>query len=190
MKVHVFPFSRRDGTPAATMTDQIHPDVIRERVRILGNLERELALGFYRSRLSGFPDPHAVFGIEAGQGIPGMELEILAERLSDDRVGYVRGTDRWYMPVEIPGTIDDLGLFVKGFAVSANLDGVIAERISPAALPPRSRLAKRTTDGSELSQHHTEDRLVDSTDSEPDCCSAGDSLVQLELKSTPVIGGL
>ncbi|MFN9719139.1 MAG: MiaB/RimO family radical SAM methylthiotransferase [Planctomycetota bacterium] len=190
MKVHVFPFSRRDGTPAATMTDQIHPDVIRERVRILGNLERELALGFYRSRLSGFPDPHAVFGIEAGQGIPGMELEILAERLSDDRVGYVRGTDRWYMPVEIPGTIDDLGLFVKGFAVSANLDGVIAERISPAALPPRSRLAKRTTDGSELSQHHTEDRLVDSTDSEPDCCSAGDSLVQLELKSMPVIGGL
>ena len=53
MKVHVFPFSRRDGTPAATMPDQVPPEVIRERVHILSHLERELAEQFYLSRVNG-----------------------------------------------------------------------------------------------------------------------------------------
>ena len=57
-------------------------------------------------------------------------LEVLAERESETRPGYVRGSDRWYMPVEVPGTIHDLGQFVTCRAVSANREGVLAERIS------------------------------------------------------------
>ena len=34
-KIHIFPFSRRRGTPAADMTDQVEPAVKAERVRRL-----------------------------------------------------------------------------------------------------------------------------------------------------------
>ncbi len=61
MKVHVFPFSRRDGTPAATMPDQVPPEVIKERVHILSDLERELAEQFYLSRVHG-----SIAGMAAG----------------------------------------------------------------------------------------------------------------------------
>lgn len=128
MKVHVFPFSRRDGTPAASMPDQIPPQIIRERVRILGELERSLALDFYRSRLAA--DSENAAGCSTGQG--GV-LQILAERLSEHRDGYVRGTDRWYMPVEIPGTVSDLGTFVTGVGRSADRSGVLADRVASAA---------------------------------------------------------
>jgi len=120
MKVHVFPFSRRDGTPAATMPDQVPPEVIRERVHVLAELERELAEQFYLSRVNGSQDRN--------------RLEVLAERESESRLGFVRGTDRWYMPVEVPGTIQDLGKFVMCRAVSANRTGVVAERVS--GMPP------------------------------------------------------
>ena len=119
MKVHVFPFSRRDGTPAATMPDQIPPDVIRERVRILSDLERELAEQFYLSRVN-----------PAGSNDDSNLLRVLVERECETRPGYVRGSDQWYMPVEVPGTAADLAQFVTCRAVSANRNGVVAERIS------------------------------------------------------------
>jgi threonylcarbamoyladenosine tRNA methylthiotransferase MtaB len=109
MKVHVFPFSRRDGTPAADMKDQVHGNVIRERVQRLSELERDLALDFYQSRV----DRQA-------------QVEVLAERVCEDQPGYVRGTDRWYMPVVLPGSQSDLGSFVTGTAQSATRDGVTA----------------------------------------------------------------
>ncbi len=115
MKVHVFPFSRRDGTPAATMPDQVPSDVIRERVGILSDLERELAEQFYLSRVN---------------AVPLSLLEVLVERECEARPGYVRGSDQWYMPVVVPGTAADLAQFVMCRAVSANRKGVVAERIS------------------------------------------------------------
>ena len=119
MKVHVFPFSRRDGTPAATMPDQVPPDVIRERVRILSDLERELAERFYRSHLNAvIPNDDSNL------------LHVLVERECETRPGYVRGSDQWYMPVEVPGTAADLAQFVTCRAVSANRNGVVAERMS------------------------------------------------------------
>lgn len=125
MKVHVFPFSRRDGTPAADMPDQIQPQVIRDRVHQLSNLERELALDFYQRRVAGTPVTGSVSVSAAGQ--PAL-LEVLAERICERRPGYVRGTDRWYMPVEIPGTEADLGSFVYGLGTSASREGVVASR--------------------------------------------------------------
>lgn len=131
MKVHVFPFSRRDGTPAATMPNQVPPKILQERVRILGELERDLATDFYRSRLSrsSLHPPRR------------MELEVMAEQLSERRQGYVRGTDRWYMPVEVPGNEADLGNFIRAEGVAADRDGVLAVRLDPAraADAPRKR---------------------------------------------------
>jgi threonylcarbamoyladenosine tRNA methylthiotransferase MtaB len=48
----------------------------------------------------------------------------------DNRPGYVRGTDQWYMPVEFPGDSTDLGHFVRCQAESATRQGVTAVRIS------------------------------------------------------------
>ena len=147
MKIHVFPFSRRDGTPAAEMPDQVRPEVIRERVQVLSNLERQLAKRFYLTRVS------------AGQGSLGAEvqgrsgaaadlslLEVLVEGVSRTRSGYVFGSDRWYMPVEVPGTINDVRQFVRCRAVSANRDGVVAERCEPETVNAAWRAGSAAAD--------------------------------------------
>ena len=142
MKVHVFPFSRRDGTPAASMPDQVPPETIKERVHILSDLERQLAEQFYLSRVhasSGEPgglSPRVQFAGICAMAAP--LLEVLAERESETRPGYVRGSDRWYMPVEVPGTMDDLGQFVTCRAVSANREGVVAARMTNDRIPMTS----------------------------------------------------
>jgi threonylcarbamoyladenosine tRNA methylthiotransferase MtaB len=124
MKVHVFPFSRRDGTPAASMPDQVPPDVIRQRVKVLSDLERELALSYYESHVRSESC-----------------LEVLAERVSETRPGYIRGTDRWYMPVELPGTAADLGQFVAARGLSASRDSVLASREEPLRADPQPAAA-------------------------------------------------
>ena len=108
MKVHVFPFSRRDQTPAADAPGQIPGNIIKERVRRLSELERDLAHEFYRSR------------VQAAS-----PQRVLAERISD-RPGMVRGTDQWYIPTEVPGSASDLGHFINCHATSASRDGVIS----------------------------------------------------------------
>lgn len=47
-KIHVFPFSLREGTAAAKLTPHLPPDVIRERARELNNLDKELQEKFRR----------------------------------------------------------------------------------------------------------------------------------------------
>jgi threonylcarbamoyladenosine tRNA methylthiotransferase MtaB len=120
MKVHVFPFSRRDGTAAAQLPDQVPAPVIRERVRILSELERDLALDFYNSHIPQAAGPDHV---------PDGNLQVLVERHSSHRDGYVRGTDRWYMPVEFPGDAGDLGTFVQCTGRSASREGIVAARV-------------------------------------------------------------
>jgi len=119
MKVHVFPFSRRDGTPAADFKGQIPGNVIKDRVRELSELERELALDFYNSRVQS-----------------GAQQVVLAERTCDDRPGWVRGTDQWYIPTELPGTKEDLGNFIRGIAQEADLHRVSADRVGETASLP------------------------------------------------------
>lgn len=100
MKIHVFPFSRRKGTPAADYPDQVSPEVRKERVRVLCELERDLAEQYYRS-------------------LVGTELEVLVERQLEGVPGWVRGTDRRYVPVELPGRPEDEGRFVTARGVMA-----------------------------------------------------------------------
>ncbi|MCH7685273.1 MAG: MiaB/RimO family radical SAM methylthiotransferase [Planctomycetes bacterium] len=93
LKIHIFPFSAREGTPAASFPDQIPPQVKKDRVRQLAALERELAVTFYRS-------------------LEGTDLEVLVEREHPEKPGWVCGTDRRYVPVELPGTDEEIGRFV------------------------------------------------------------------------------
>ena len=110
MKIHVFPFSARKGTPAADYSDQVKPDVRKERCRILSELERELAEDYY-------------------QTLVGRELEVLVEGISRKRPGWVHGSDRRYAPVEVPGTNHDIGRFVSARGEAASRQTVTATRV-------------------------------------------------------------
>jgi threonylcarbamoyladenosine tRNA methylthiotransferase MtaB len=94
MKIHAFPFSPRKGTPAAEFDEQIPAPVRKQRMQRLALLERELAVDYYASKI-------------------GTSLEVLVERTchEPDRTGWVRGTDRHYIPVELPGGSDHVGQF-------------------------------------------------------------------------------
>jgi len=109
MKIHVFPFSARRNTPAASFPDPVSPEVRKDRVHRLSIVERELAAGYYARWL-------------------GRPLEVLVERLAEDRPGWVRGTDRTYLPVECPGTVDDVGRFVTAIGESVHPEFLQARR--------------------------------------------------------------
>lgn len=108
-KIHVFPFSTRRGTPAAGFAEQVPPDVRKDRVRRLSMLERDLARSYYESLL-------------------GHDLEVLVERQSEQREGWVRGTDRRYVPVELPGSRADLGRLVRARGEAVLPDALQARR--------------------------------------------------------------
>ncbi len=129
MKVHVFPFSRRDGTPAAEMSEQIPAAEIRRRVACLSQLERELAEQYYLERVA-----ESQVAVQQQLAVHDGDLQVLAEREVDGRPGWLRGTDRWYMPVEFPGNSHDLGQFVACRARSATQSGVVADRMQPPRL--------------------------------------------------------
>ncbi len=92
MKMHLFPFSPRKSTPAATFEQQVSPEVRKERMQEAALLERQLAMRYYDTQID-------------------RDVEVLVERECHDRAGWVRGTDRHYVPVEFPGTADDVGHF-------------------------------------------------------------------------------
>lgn len=47
-KIHLFPFSPREGTRSASLAGRVQPEVIRERMNRLAALERDLALEYKR----------------------------------------------------------------------------------------------------------------------------------------------
>ncbi len=109
LKIHIFPFSARRETPAATLPDQVHGTVRAERIRILERLERDLAHQYHASLL-------------------GRELEVMVEGECPARAGWVHGTDRRYVPIEIPGGPADVGQMISGRATRATQHFLEAER--------------------------------------------------------------
>ena len=101
MKIHCFPFSVRRGTPAAEFAQQVPPATRKERMQRLAKLERDLAQRYYETQV-------------------GRRLEVLVERECDGRPGWVRGTDRHYVPVLLPGTERDVGHCVTARGVVAH----------------------------------------------------------------------
>lgn len=94
MKMHIFPFSPRKGTPAADFPDQVHPEVRKRRCAELATIERVLAKEYYQTHI-------------------GRELEVLVERSCPEKPGWVQGTDRHYIPVTLPGHMHDVGQIVS-----------------------------------------------------------------------------
>lgn len=80
--LHVFPFSPRDGTPAATMPDHVHPAVIRERAKALRRLSELKRRAYYRNFL-------------------GKKLLVLVQGKSEE--GMLTGLSRNYIPVVLAG---------------------------------------------------------------------------------------
>jgi threonylcarbamoyladenosine tRNA methylthiotransferase MtaB len=78
---HVFPFSPRHGTPAATMPGRVPSHVIKERAEALRNLSAEKKKRFF-------------------EGFLGKELDVLL--LEQKEHGVLKGLSRNYIPVSIP----------------------------------------------------------------------------------------
>ncbi|MCU0723187.1 MAG: radical SAM protein, partial [Planctomycetes bacterium] len=92
-RLHVFPFSPREGAPAASYPGRVPREVAKERVEALLALGSELAVAFRASRA-------------------GARDRVLAEREVPDRPGFVEGWDGVYQRVQCPGGPEDLGRLV------------------------------------------------------------------------------
>ncbi len=82
--LHIFPFSKRPGTPAAQFSDQVNGLVIKERSQCLHELDRQKRRQFY-------------------QDFIGKSCLVLVERKRDSKSGLLRGYSRNYLPVLIRG---------------------------------------------------------------------------------------
>ena len=78
--LHVFPFSRRKGTPASQFPRQVDSATIKTRAELLRALGKEKRQAFYRQFLK-------------------RELPVLVEDRRDKRTGAWRGLSRNYIPV-------------------------------------------------------------------------------------------
>ena len=116
MKLHIFPFSARRGTPAAEMPDQISPELKKERCVRLAELDARLTRRYYET-------------------LVGQDLSVLVERESMTRPGWVRGTSCRYAPVEFPGSRAEIGTLVPVRGIAADAGGLQAQRgASPRVL--------------------------------------------------------
>jgi len=95
-EMHVFPYSKRTGTPAARMDDQVDEEVKQDRVHRLIDLSEEMQLA-YASRFVG------------------QELEIIPERYvqGPDGQDLVSGYTDNYLQVVVPGDETLIGQIIK-----------------------------------------------------------------------------
>ncbi|QFF99485.1 tRNA (N(6)-L-threonylcarbamoyladenosine(37)-C(2))-methylthiotransferase MtaB [Psychrobacillus glaciei] len=95
-ELHVFPYSKRTGTPAARMEDQVDEEVKNERVHRLISLNDQLAVE-YASRFEG----------EILEIIPEEKYKL------DSKPNLVEGYTDNYLKVVIPGSEDLIGKLVR-----------------------------------------------------------------------------
>lgn len=84
--LHVFPFSPREGTPAAKFSGQVYQGVIKNRAKAMGDLGREKRRTFYRSCL-------------------GKEFSVLAEGWHSEAEGLIKGLSDNYLSVVFPSPV-------------------------------------------------------------------------------------
>jgi len=90
-KIHVFPFSKRDGTKAALMSNQVNEDIKKERVRKLLELSKELEIKYMNNFIN-------------------KELEVLVEGYKDN---IIEGHSTNYLLVKSDGNNDNINNIVK-----------------------------------------------------------------------------
>ena len=104
-KIHIFPFSARRGTPAATLPDQLPKSLKQERVHRLAEVEAELRDEYFRS-LAGMPLKVMV------ESPLQNDLQLSDSGLQTSAMPFV-GTSCRYAPVELTATTDQQGQFVE-----------------------------------------------------------------------------
>ena len=114
-KVHIFRFSPREGTPAATMTNQIDGRIKQQRSAQLDNLSLRLRHDFFNS-------------------LVGRRLQVLVESADTTQPGLLHGTSARYAPVQLNGTLNQVGKLVEAEATSLVNNGLTARTLS---LPPQ-----------------------------------------------------
>ncbi len=90
-KIHVFPYSRRKGTPADLMDNQIPEDIKKKRVKKVLELSKELENNYMNKFIN-------------------KELEILVEKYED---GIVFGHTSNYIGIKAKGTCKDVNKLIK-----------------------------------------------------------------------------
>jgi threonylcarbamoyladenosine tRNA methylthiotransferase MtaB len=113
-KVHVFSYSPREGTPAATRTDAVPPAVIRERRLHLQALEAESGAAYARSLI-------------------GRQLDVLVESADPQRPGFVRGTACRAVTVAFRGHLPALIRRCVPVRAGGVADGVVLGEPEPEA---------------------------------------------------------
>lgn len=98
-KIHVFPFSARRTTPAATMPGQLPKKIKQERGRELSRIESELRDEYFES-------------------LRGMQLRVLAESSLEDSPSQMIGTSCRYAPTVVNAT--QAGEFVRVIAAEVH----------------------------------------------------------------------
>ncbi len=104
-KIHIFPYSAREGTKAAKMKDQLTKNIKAERVKRMEKIEKEARLAFWSSML------------QSKQTVYPQE----------EKNGFIHGVTSNYCPVRWEGTLGDE--IVKLRIVRCDDDGLIGEII-------------------------------------------------------------
>jgi threonylcarbamoyladenosine tRNA methylthiotransferase MtaB len=118
--LHVFPFSRRKGTPAAAFPAQVPPPVIRARCQALRELGEKKRENFYRSFV-------------------GRRVKVLAESKRDRESGLLKGFSPNYIPVLLPGGEELMNREVEA-EITEVRDGKV---FGKTFMPPRSQSTQR-----------------------------------------------
>ncbi|WP_309123030.1 tRNA (N(6)-L-threonylcarbamoyladenosine(37)-C(2))-methylthiotransferase MtaB [Paenibacillus sp.] len=120
-EMHVFPYSKRTGTPAARMEDQVDEELKNERVHKLIDLSEEMQLAY-------------------GQRFVGRELEVIPEREAKgaEGQGLLSGYTDNYIQVVFPGDPSMIGRLVKVRVTEAGVNeckgvAIEAERLTKAS---------------------------------------------------------
>jgi threonylcarbamoyladenosine tRNA methylthiotransferase MtaB len=106
-KIHIFPFSARRDTPAATMPQQVPRPVITERIRHLQEIERQLRRQYFARLI-------------------GQRLNVLVEGPSTTQRGRYQGTACRYAPVTLTARESQRGHLVEVTAARLVDDYLVA----------------------------------------------------------------
>jgi threonylcarbamoyladenosine tRNA methylthiotransferase MtaB len=124
-RLHLFSYSRREGTEAADWSETVPPAVVAERRARLLEIESDLTETYCRSLL-------------------GRRLDVLVEGADPRRPGFVRGTACRYVPVVCRGHAPALLRRRVPVRAVAVVDGVVlGEPEAEDLVPPESFRARR-----------------------------------------------
>ncbi|MDD3126807.1 MAG: tRNA (N(6)-L-threonylcarbamoyladenosine(37)-C(2))-methylthiotransferase MtaB [Candidatus Izemoplasmatales bacterium] len=111
-ELHVFPYSRRSKTVAATMDNQISGEIKKARVQILLHLSDELAKAYIKTNIN-------------------ILLQVIPETYHD---GMLKGHTANYIYVQFPGTVNQIGELVDIIITKENYPLSLAKIITKDAI--------------------------------------------------------